>query len=161
MVGEVAPAAASPGPDSCGWYLFASVFARSKIREGWFEWIVPATFPSGEGNDLAGIVTKLGPGVEGFAASDEVIGFTDARASHAEYVIAEGAELDGQARECVRSAIRAATLGPDCHQLSPRPSNTTENNPTPPNFRNSGALERACVSRAPWLFGSDLKSLGR
>jgi NADPH:quinone reductase-like Zn-dependent oxidoreductase len=49
----------------------------------------PATFPSGEGTDLAGIVTKIGPGVKGLAAGDEVIGFTDTRASHAEYVIAE------------------------------------------------------------------------
>ena len=44
---------------------------EAKIREGWFEWIFPATFPSGEGTDLAGIVTKIGPGVEGFAAGDE------------------------------------------------------------------------------------------
>jgi NADPH:quinone reductase-like Zn-dependent oxidoreductase len=48
--------------------------------------IWPATFPSGEGSDLAGIVTKTGPGVEGVAPGDEVIGFTDERASHAEYV---------------------------------------------------------------------------
>lgn len=66
---------------------------EAKIREGWFDWIFPATFPSGEGTDLAGIVTKIGPGVEGFAAGDEVIGFTDARASHAEYVIAEAQNL--------------------------------------------------------------------
>lgn len=56
---------------------------EAKIREGWFHKLWPATFPSGEGTDLAGIVTKTGPGVEGFTAGDEVIGFTDRRASHA------------------------------------------------------------------------------
>ena len=66
---------------------------EAKIREGWFDWIFPATFPSGEGTDLAGIVTKIGPGVEGFAAGDEVIGFTDTRASHAEFAIAEAQNL--------------------------------------------------------------------
>ncbi|HVO22981.1 MAG TPA: alcohol dehydrogenase catalytic domain-containing protein, partial [Candidatus Margulisiibacteriota bacterium] len=62
---------------------------EAKIREGWFHAIFPATFPSGEGSDLAGIVAKIGPGVQGFAAGDEVIGFTDRRASHAEYVRVE------------------------------------------------------------------------
>jgi NADPH:quinone reductase-like Zn-dependent oxidoreductase len=47
----------------------------------------PATFPSGEGSDLAGIVTKVGPGGESFSVGDEAIGFTDQRASHAEYVV--------------------------------------------------------------------------
>src|SRR5271156_6641371 len=60
---------------------------ESKIREGLLHAMWPATFPSGEGSDLAGIVTKLGPGVESFAVGDEVIGFTDQRASQAEYVV--------------------------------------------------------------------------
>ena len=62
---------------------------EAKIRQGLYHANWPATFPSGEGSDLAGIVTKLGPGVQGFTAGDEVLGFTDRRASHAEYVIAE------------------------------------------------------------------------
>ena len=40
----------------------------------------PATFPSGEGSDFAGIVTKVGPGVGSVKVGDEVIGFTDKRA---------------------------------------------------------------------------------
>jgi NADPH:quinone reductase-like Zn-dependent oxidoreductase len=59
---------------------------EAKIRQGALHAIWPATFPSGEGSDLAGVVTKTGPGVAGVAPSDEVIGFTDERASHAEYV---------------------------------------------------------------------------
>jgi NADPH:quinone reductase-like Zn-dependent oxidoreductase len=43
-----------------------------------------ATFPSGEGSDLARIVAQTGPGVTSFSAADEVIGRTDNRASQAE-----------------------------------------------------------------------------
>jgi NADPH:quinone reductase-like Zn-dependent oxidoreductase len=66
---------------------------EAKIREGLLDAIWPATFPSGEGSDLAGIVRKVGPRVENFTAGDEVIGFTDRRASHAEYVVAEAKNL--------------------------------------------------------------------
>ena len=39
------------------------------------------------------MVEELGPDVTGFAVGDEVIGFTDNRASHAELVVAEAANL--------------------------------------------------------------------
>jgi len=66
---------------------------EAKIRDGSLQAIWPATFPSGEGSDLAGIVTKTGPGVERVAPGDEVIGFTDERASHAEYVVVPAQNL--------------------------------------------------------------------
>jgi NADPH:quinone reductase-like Zn-dependent oxidoreductase len=66
---------------------------EAKIREGLLHAMWPATFPSGEGSDLAGIVTKVGPGVESFSVGDEVIGFTDQRASHAEYVVVEAQNM--------------------------------------------------------------------
>ena len=66
---------------------------EAKIREGLLHAMWPATFPSGEGSDLAGVVTKVGPGVESFTVGDEVIGFTDQRASHAEYVVVEAKNL--------------------------------------------------------------------
>jgi len=62
---------------------------EAKIREGFLHEHWPATFPSGQGSDLAGVVHAVGDGVEGFAVGDEVIGFTDDRASHAEYVLVE------------------------------------------------------------------------
>jgi NADPH:quinone reductase-like Zn-dependent oxidoreductase len=62
---------------------------EAMIREGQLHAYYPATFPEGEGTDLAGIVAKVGPGGIGFAAGDEVIGFTDHRASHAEYAVVE------------------------------------------------------------------------
>lgn len=53
----------------------------------------PATFPSGQGSDLAGAVAEVGPGVTGWVVGDEVIGFTDDRGSHAELVLVEEANL--------------------------------------------------------------------
>jgi NADPH:quinone reductase-like Zn-dependent oxidoreductase len=66
---------------------------EAKIREGLLHAMWPATFPSGEGSDLAGVVTQVGPGVESFTVGDEVIGFTNRRASHAEYVVVEAKNL--------------------------------------------------------------------
>jgi NADPH:quinone reductase-like Zn-dependent oxidoreductase len=66
---------------------------EAKIRDGALHDRFPATFPSGEGSDLAGFVDAVGPGVAGFAAGDEVIGFTDRRASHAQYVLVEAGNL--------------------------------------------------------------------
>jgi len=66
---------------------------EGKIRQGLLAQRWPATFPSGEGSDLAGVVDELGPDVTGFAVGDEVIGFTDNRSSHAELVVVEAANL--------------------------------------------------------------------
>jgi NADPH:quinone reductase-like Zn-dependent oxidoreductase len=66
---------------------------EAKIRDGLLHAMWPATFPSGEGSDLAGVVTRVGPGVDGYAVGDEVIGFTNQRASHAEYVVVAAQNL--------------------------------------------------------------------
>lgn len=59
----------------------------ANIRKGLLAARWPATFPSGEGIDFAGVVESVGPLVKTFALGDEVIGFTNNRASHAEYVL--------------------------------------------------------------------------
>jgi NADPH:quinone reductase-like Zn-dependent oxidoreductase len=66
---------------------------EASIREGKLAQRFPSTFPSGEGSDFAGIIETVGPDVNGFAVGDEVIGFTDNRASHAEYVLAAQDQL--------------------------------------------------------------------
>ncbi len=66
---------------------------EAKIRDGLLAERYPATFPSGQGSDLAGIVAETGPGVTGVAAGDEVIGYTDNRASQAEFAVVEAAHL--------------------------------------------------------------------
>src|SRR6516165_12049649 len=66
---------------------------EAKIREGLMHSRWPATFPSGQGSDLAGLVAGTGAGVTGFAAGDEVIGYTDNRASQATCVVVEERNL--------------------------------------------------------------------
>lgn len=63
------------------------------IREGRMHARWPATFPSGQGSDLAGTIEELGEGVEGFAVGDEVIGFIDGRGSQAELVLVAAGNL--------------------------------------------------------------------
>jgi NADPH:quinone reductase-like Zn-dependent oxidoreductase len=62
---------------------------EAKIRQGALRELFPATFPSGQGSDLAGVVEQVGDGVSAFAVGDEVIGFTDSRASQAEFVLVD------------------------------------------------------------------------
>jgi NADPH:quinone reductase-like Zn-dependent oxidoreductase len=62
---------------------------EAKIREGFLDAMFPATFPSGEGSDVAGVVEQVGPGVENFAVGDEILGWTDSRAAHAELAVVE------------------------------------------------------------------------
>jgi NADPH:quinone reductase-like Zn-dependent oxidoreductase len=66
---------------------------EAKIRDGQLHARWPATFPSGQGSDLAGIVAQAGPGVTSVSAGDEVIGYTDNRSSQAEYVVVEEQNL--------------------------------------------------------------------
>lgn len=66
---------------------------EAAIREGLMREWFPAHFPEGQGSDLAGVVTQLGDNVDEFNVGDEVLGFTNRRASHAEYVLVEVDEI--------------------------------------------------------------------
>ncbi|OCB37992.1 NADPH:quinone reductase [Mycobacterium malmoense] len=59
---------------------------EAAIRTGAMHEMFPATFPSGEGSDLAGVVTAVGDGVTEFGVGDEVLGFSFRRSSHATHV---------------------------------------------------------------------------
>jgi NADPH:quinone reductase-like Zn-dependent oxidoreductase len=90
-----------PGPDQVLVAVRAAGIniGEAKIRAGLLREIFPATFPSGQGSDLAGVVEEVGAGVTGVAVGDEVIGFTNNRASHAEYVLVEAANLTARPPE--------------------------------------------------------------
>jgi NADPH:quinone reductase-like Zn-dependent oxidoreductase len=66
---------------------------EASIRKGLMHERWPATFPSGEGSDLAGVVEEVGAEVDAFAPGDEVLGWTDQRASHAELVVVSADQL--------------------------------------------------------------------
>ncbi len=63
------------------------------IREGYLRDRFPATFPSGEGTDLAGLIRSVGVGVTAFAPGDEVLGWSEERSSHAELVSVPAEQL--------------------------------------------------------------------
>ncbi|MDT5239597.1 MAG: hypothetical protein QOD97_1795 [Mycobacterium sp.] len=66
---------------------------EAMIRKGALHDRWPATFPSGQGSDLAGVVADVGADVQGFAVGDEVLGFSEARASQAEFVVVPAGQL--------------------------------------------------------------------
>jgi NADPH:quinone reductase-like Zn-dependent oxidoreductase len=86
---------------------------EASVRRGYMHDRWPATFPSGQGSDFAGVVAELGDGVEEIEVGDEVIGFVNTRSSHAEYVVAEAADLtprpDGVSWEAAGSLFVAGT----------------------------------------------------
>lgn len=102
---------------------------ETKIREGLLRERWPATFPSGQGSDLAGVVAGIGSGVDGFTIGDEVLGFTDSRASHAEHVVVPAANLTAKPAnvswEVAGSlAIAASTAYAAVRAVSPKPGET-------------------------------------
>jgi len=66
---------------------------EAMIRQGFLRDRFPSSFPSGQGSDLAGVVAEVGDGVHTFAVGDEVFGFTDARASHAQFASVPASQL--------------------------------------------------------------------
>ena len=75
----------SPGPGEVVVEVRAAGInpGEALIRTGAIHDRFPATFPSGEGSDLAGVVTAVAPGVTQFSVGDEVLGFSFRRSSHA------------------------------------------------------------------------------
>ena len=67
--------------------------SEAVIRTGALSDLFPSTFPSGQGSDLAGVIEEAGAGAGGFSPGDEVIGFTNNRASQAELVLVEAGDF--------------------------------------------------------------------
>ncbi|MGQ4511104.1 zinc-binding dehydrogenase [Streptomyces sp. DW26H14] len=66
---------------------------EAAIRTGALHERFPTTFPSGQGSDLAGVVTALGDGVTDFAVGDEVLGYSWKRSSHATHAVVPVTQL--------------------------------------------------------------------
>jgi NADPH:quinone reductase-like Zn-dependent oxidoreductase len=66
---------------------------EAAIRVGALHEMFPATFPSGEGSDLVGVVIGVGPGVTEFSVGDEVLGFSFRRSSHATHTVVPVGQL--------------------------------------------------------------------
>jgi NADPH:quinone reductase-like Zn-dependent oxidoreductase len=66
---------------------------EGKIREGALHSRFPATFPSGEGSDFAGVVAGVGVDVTAVGVGDEVIGYSDNRNSQAELIVVAATQL--------------------------------------------------------------------
>jgi NADPH:quinone reductase-like Zn-dependent oxidoreductase len=66
---------------------------ENTIRLGVFHERWPATFPSGQGSDLAGRIEEVGAEVPTWSVGDEVIGWVDTRTSHAELVVVPAGHL--------------------------------------------------------------------
>jgi NADPH:quinone reductase-like Zn-dependent oxidoreductase len=66
---------------------------EASIRKGLLADQWPATFPSGQGSDLAGVVKQVGIDVVGFAPGDEVLGWSWDRSSQATEVVVPAEQL--------------------------------------------------------------------
>jgi NADPH:quinone reductase-like Zn-dependent oxidoreductase len=58
-----------------------------KLRKGMMEGRFPFSFPSAQGNDVAGVVESVGPGVTAFKVGDEIVGSTAKRGAQADFAL--------------------------------------------------------------------------
>lgn len=66
---------------------------EAAIRQGLFDTGSAGAFPSGQGSDLAGVVSAVGTGVTDFVVGDEVLGWSWRRSSQADYVAVPADQL--------------------------------------------------------------------
>lgn len=102
---------------------------EASIRKGLVHDRFPAEFPSGEGTDLAGVVTAVGPAVDAFGPGDEVLGWSWRRSSHAEFVTVPVTQLvakpAGLSWEVAGSLnVAGATAWAAVAAIDPRPGET-------------------------------------
>ena len=76
---------------------------EAAIRRGLFDDGSGGTFPSGQGSDLAGVVSAVGPGVVSPAVGDEVLGWSWRRSSQADYVQVPADQLIARPAGCTWS----------------------------------------------------------
>lgn len=102
---------------------------EAAIRSGAMHEMFPATFPSGEGSDLAGVVTAVGSGVTEFSVGDEVLGFSFRRSSHATHTVVPVSQLIRKPSELSWEAagslyVVGATAYAAVRAIAPQPGET-------------------------------------
>src|SRR5260370_388876 len=127
--------------------------SEAVIRTGAVAGLFPSTFPSGQGSDLAGVVEQVGAGAGGFFPGDEVIGFTNERASQAELVLVEAGDLTRKPEkvswEVAGGLFVAGAPRPAAWTPSSTPTATgTSSWPSPSASRPSGSTPSS-ISRPP------------
>jgi NADPH:quinone reductase-like Zn-dependent oxidoreductase len=120
-----------PGPDEVLVKVAAAGInpGEAYVREGRYATRWPSTFPSGQGSDLAGTVSAFGPGVSSVTVGDEVFGWTDGRASQAEYVTVPVGQIVAKASELAWEQAGAlhvvgATAWAAVRAVEPQPGET-------------------------------------
>ena len=102
------------------------------IRSGALHERFPATFPSGQGSDLAGVVIEVGSPSAGdgeFAVGDEVLGFSFQRSSHATHAVVPVDQLIDKPAELSWEAagslyVVGATAYAAVRAVDPKPGET-------------------------------------
>ncbi|GAA1909182.1 NADP-dependent oxidoreductase [Streptantibioticus ferralitis] len=102
---------------------------ETRIRTGALHDRFPATFPSGQGSDLAGVVVGLGDGVTDFSPGDEVLGYSWQRSSHATHAAVPAAQLIRKPEALSWPVagslyVAACTAWAAVHAVDPRPGET-------------------------------------
>jgi NADPH:quinone reductase len=102
---------------------------EAAIRSGALHDFFPATFPSGQGSDLAGVVTAVGPDAGGFAVGDHVLGWSWRRSSHATHVAVPVGQLVPKPRQLSWETagslyIAGTTAYAAVHAVEPKPGET-------------------------------------
>src|SRR4051812_32352116 len=124
----------SPGPHDVLIEMRAAGInpGEAKIRTGALHERLPATFPSGQGSDLAGTVVETGTEVTRWQVGDHVFAWSWGRSSHAEYVAVPDDQLvaiprtsPGRSRApCTWPAAPPTRPSPPSPPSSARPSSS-------------------------------------
>jgi NADPH:quinone reductase-like Zn-dependent oxidoreductase len=110
--------------------------------------LFPSTFPSGQGSDLAGVIEEVGAGVGGFSPGDEVIGFSNKRASQAELVLVEAGDLTRKPENVSWEVagglyVAGTTAWGVVHAVQPKDGETVVSLPPPGGSARSPSSSRA------------------
>jgi NADPH:quinone reductase len=144
---------------------------EASIRKGLLHDRWPTTFPSGEGTDLAGVVSAIGAGVSEFAIGDEVLGWSWNRSSQAEFVtvpvgqlVAKPAPLSWEVAGSLN--VAGATAWAAVEAVDPKPGETVAVSAAAggvgslavqlAHIRDAKVIGIASEAKHPWLLAHDV-----